>query len=330
MKMISAKAKKKRSRAKKNKVSQPEASKPQPVVKTKVPPTVSSKVLNSYMRTICGITDPFCEHARGAKYFDESSIRTLPFTIEQNAVISTGASGEAGFVCLPNVTYSSIVFPNSIVGSVMNFTSMPAAVVPVLSEVSKFRIVSCGYRIKRISPSLTTSGMVYLREFAVENSSAMGAISGNTYGCSLARDIPLIDCSDVPVVVPHTSQVPQHFYSPSAVSPTNFVNAWSAPGFCPTTVLLTGGPANTNVLHVTYIMHLEYQFEDGAALALAATQPSMPNPSVQKIAASITASPAVHKIESTSVLSSKIEELASKALSSIGVVALDTAMGLLF
>ena len=295
------------------------------VVKSK-PSTVSLRGLKD---RVCGLSDPFCEHARGAKYMDESSTKTLSYTIEENFVMGTNASGLDGMLICPSVAASSLVTPNSMTGTQLNFTTNRATVVPLLTGVSKFRIVSAGYKIKCIAPALTASGVVYLRTFAVEDASAMATIPGATYACSSYMDIPLVDCKDVSVIIPHTSQVPQHFYVPTLVSPSTSVTAWSAPGFCPTTICVSGGPASTPVLHITYVMHVEYTFADGEALALAATSPPKMNDIVLKVAGQVTSDASTTYETSSAKLAKRIEDKAFAALEKFGEMALTGAMGLL-
>lgn len=307
-------------------VTKKAAEKKPKVVKPKIP---SSVAIRGLKERVCGLSDPFCEHARGAKYMDESSTKTLSYTIEENFVMGTNASGLDGMLFCPSVVYSSLVTPNSLTGTQLNFTTNRAAVVPLLTGVSKFRIVSAGYKIKCIAPALTASGVVYLRTFAVEDSSAMSTIPGATYACSSYMDIPLVDCKDVTVIIPHTSQVPQHFYVPSLISPSPTVTAWSAPGFCPTTICVSGGPASTPVLHITYVMHVEYTFADGEALALAATPPPKMNDMVLRVAGQVTSDPTTTYETSSSKLAKRIEDKALAALEKFGEMALTSAVGLL-
>jgi hypothetical protein len=239
---------------------------------------------------VCGLTDPFCGHASGAKYPDDTSLRSLPYTVHYNTTVGSDANGNLGLLVWPTWFYSSFVGGAVNVGGdtftpSLNF-SVP--VVPVLTGQSKARIVSMGIRVRNVAPALTASGMVYLRSFPAELAASLVTIQGTSYMASQSKDVPLIECRDEAVVFEHSSQMPQIFYDGNLQHPTPAVVTAVASGFLPVTIMGNGLPASTPCLQVELVMHMEYLFQDNAALALAATPPPTSNALVTSVAAKIT------------------------------------------
>ena len=221
---------------------------------------------------VCGLTDPFCEHAYGARYPDDSSSRTLPFTVRQREILTSNPSGEKGLLVAPAINFSPFAVSTAVTGTVLTFVSYDAAVVPVLTGTSEFRIVSVGMILRNVAPMLTASGMVSVRSWA-QDGNGIASIDGQSYGASKVVDVALTELKDMHIVFEHTSQMPQAFYDPAIVSPTNAVGTWTNPGFNPITIFVNGCPASTAVISVEYVMHVELKFGDSSALLLA-TVPS--------------------------------------------------------
>lgn len=262
----------------------------------------------------CGLVNPFCPEARGSKYPDDSSVRTLPFTLQQEAVLGSDGAGFLGAFVLPTIAYSPLVTA-AVAAPQINATFLDAPVVPVLTGTSKFRIVSMGYKLRNIAPALTASGMISIRTFSQEDgSSGITSTSGNTYSASGVQNIALTNLVDQLVNVPHTSQMPQTFYDPSVVSPTNLINDWMAPGFCYSTIYGAGLPLNTDCIHIEIIIHLELMFEEGAALQLAAGNAPTANPILKQIAASVSSSASHIFSESVSEFGTYVKKTIVRAI----------------
>jgi len=262
---------------------------------------------------VCGLLDPFCPHANGAKYPDASSVRTLAFQIHQEAIMTTGPAGASGIVIVPTIEKNSIVGSN-VTGSVMATTVMTAPVVPKLTGASKYRIVSAGFRLSSIAAPLTASGMVHIRSFQVEDGDSLNPMDGTTYTASKSVNVPLNRLADQIIVFQRTSQRREEFYVPGDTNPTNSINDWVAPGFCPVSVLLTGGPADAGSIHVEVIYNIEYLFEEGAALQLAATPAPRSHPVVTEAASFVSSLGSQVFADSTDALARGIRVAASTAL----------------
>jgi hypothetical protein len=170
------------------------------------------------------------------------------------------------------------------------FTVTPAVnfnpeLVAPLAGASGYRIVSAGFKLRRISPMLTTSGTVFVRSHAVTSGSEFQpTYLGDTYQASKTVDIALQDCSEACFIFEHSSQMPQVFYPFS----TNALVTADLAGFLPMTVSVSGGPVTTGVLQMELIVNIEYVFSPSAPLALAATPAPPGNALVTTVANRIT------------------------------------------
>lgn len=225
----------------------------------------------SVVSNVCGLVDPFCTHARGCKYPDDSSTRTLPWSSHGRFTIVSGPAGTAGALFMP--TYANL--PN------VNLASYPtAAGVMVVSTatadadkiagVNNYRIVSAGFKLRSVVAPLNASGMVHLRSWGVESMTELGfGFNGLTYGANDSVDVRLQDCRDLAAVSAHTAAMPQLFYAQDDYSTD--VATWAMPGFRPVSILLLGVPADSIVAEVEYFVHYELTFEAGQQLAILAT-----------------------------------------------------------
>lgn len=254
---------------------------PQPQKQRMLPST-------SQVTQTCGLVDPFCEHARGAKYPDESSSRTLPFSFNFSKTFSTDAVGSLGFTFFPRIANDgsgqinvATMSSYNVATSNVNFAT---ADVPVLANMNRYRVVSCGVRVKRISSPLTTTGMLYIRSYAESGFGNMNVYNVDTFSASKVVNVPLIDAKDVAIINEHSSQPPQLFYQPTTNPASNFLGA----GFNPISIGVVGGPLSVAVIFVEFYMHVEYIFDDAGALALAATPPPVYSSLVNTITRDVT------------------------------------------
>lgn len=227
-----------------------------------------SKIPKTLVSRVCGLVDPFCEHAFGTKYPDDSSIRTLAVTERQRFTLVSAPDGTSGFMFVPSFANNSILGANASVGGVVtlgNFTINSEA----LADASQFRIVSAGMIIRRISAPLTSSGMVHVRGIPIESGAPTSDFDVTAYNVTSSIDMPLQDCKELVVIAPHSSQMPQTFYN-VANAPTSITD-WTATGFTNTLVGVTGVPASTPVLDVEVVVHIELVFTNESYLNRMAT-----------------------------------------------------------
>lgn len=235
---------------------------------------------------ICGITDPFCNHAKGAKYPDNSSSRTLPYPLRARGGLSTTAAGIGGFLWHPQYSFSPITYPSSYAGSVMSLNNFP--IQTLVAGPSTYRIVTSGFIVRNICAPLTASGMVHIRWFANPSGAHYGSVDGLTYNCSNSIDIPLQDCKELVVITTRSPRMPQLFNE--VVNDTGVVTTIIDNGFCPITVYVDGCPATTSVLDIEYLINYELTFPDSDGLSMLGTPPPPANALVTQAAAVVTSS----------------------------------------
>jgi len=225
---------------------------------------------------VCGIVDPFCDHAMGAKYPDDSSTRTLPYTMRTLAYLSTDANGDGGFILLPQYSYNP--YTNMATGTLPNVTTwgnFNTSGAPGIAGVDSYRIVSIGVKLRNIVAPLSSSGIVSLRTFPHTSGANLEPLNYTTYNCSQSGNVALQHCKEYTIVVPHTAQMPQVFYKTADDSAS--VAGWNAKGFEPVTIYVSGAAASTNVLAIETVIHYELTFDDSSGLQQAATPPPPAN-----------------------------------------------------
>lgn len=234
---------------------------------------------------VCGITDPFCPHAVGAKYPDASSVRTLPYTRKLRYVLSTDASGYANIFINPQYSYypysTNNVYTGNTITSWNHFTSYST-----IAGVHGYRIVSAGYILRHIVSPLNSAGMVHIRQYGTENCALLAPLDTTTYNATSAVSVAVQDLKETAVVLQRTSQMPQTFYLQS--TDTQIMGNSTTHGFATSTVAISGAPANTAILEIEFFINFELIFDDGSDLAQVATPPPPSNAVVSMAASRVT------------------------------------------
>lgn len=237
------------------------------------------------VRQICGLSDPFCSHANGAKYPDPSGVRTLPFTRRLRTVLATDASGYANLLINPQWAFQPHAAVNVWTGNAVTSWSNYAGA-GAIAGVIGYRIVSTGYLCRRISAPLSSSGLLHIRQYAPETLSTAAPIDTTTFNASNHLTIALQDAKEVAVMLERTSQMPQTFYNPN--NDVSAVASSSTHGFAYSTISLSGAPATTACLDIEIIINFEVIFEDSSDLAQVATPAVPANSTVTEAAAKVT------------------------------------------
>lgn len=234
---------------------------------------------------VCGITDPFCVHAGGAKYPDQSSVRTLPYTRRLRYTLVSDVNGYANLIIMPQ--YAQLPYANQNVyagNAVTSWSNFGAA--STISGVSGYRIVSSGYVVRHVVSPLNSAGMVYIREYGTENNLLIAPIDTTTYNATAVSNVSVQDAKEIAVVLQRTSQMPQTFYSPTTDS-ANVGNATTR-GFTASTIGIAGAPASTPILEIEFVINFELMFADDSDLAQVATPPPAYSGALTNAAATVT------------------------------------------
>jgi hypothetical protein len=237
------------------------------------------------VHSICGLTDPFCAHANGAKYPDDSSARTLAYTFRGRKSLATDANGECAYLWFPQYAYQPITFASARTGGgVTAWTDFPASA--YLSGTASYRIVSAGYILRSITAPLNASGIVSVRDYAAVPD-RLTTVDMTTFNANATADIPLRLLNNFASISSHSSKMPQIFY-PVGDDSAAIGSVSTERGFNPQTIFVTGAPINTTVITMEYVIHFELIFPDDQGLAQACTPPPPANSLITQSAARVT------------------------------------------
>lgn len=229
-----------------------------------------NKIPKAYLSAICGLADPFCTHAIGAKYPDNSPVRTNTYSARGSTQLVVDTGGEGTYLFMPQYSYGPLTYPSTGSGSLVTaWTAFPAY--SPIADVANYRINSVGFTLKCTLAPLNASGMVYLRGYATEDLIKMGAVDVTTYNASWCKNVPLRLMDDTAVLLQHTSQLPQVFYR--TINDNTAVTNSSSKGFAPVTIYINGAPASSAPITIEWVINYELVFEDSSGSAQMATPP---------------------------------------------------------
>lgn len=233
---------------------------------------------------VCGITDPFCHHASGAKYPDFSSVRTLPYTRRVRTTLASNASGVANMLIYPQYGYQPFTTAPAATGTAVSGWSDFAAY-STIAGVNQYRIVSAGFIVRHIVSPLNSAGIVYIRQYGADSGATLGAVDTATYNATAVSNVPVQDAREIAVVLQHTAQMPQTFY-PLATDAAVVTNV-PTKGYVFSTVSISGAPASTAIVEIEFVTNYELMFDDASELSQVATLPPASNTVITGAAAHV-------------------------------------------
>jgi hypothetical protein len=199
----------------------------------------------------------------------------MTYTTHKLAYLTTDGSGNGGLLLTPQYMDFAATVCTATSGGVLTPATNFTAEIPV-GDVSRYRIVSAGYKISSVAAPLNASGTVGIRCRNDVGGGNYAAIEGLAYGVADYIDIPLRLADGVAVVPTRLTNPRPEFFTATAGG--GLVTSWSAPGYGAVTITLTGGPASTACLAVEILIHYELIFDEAAGMTLAMTPSPPSNP----------------------------------------------------
>lgn len=238
----------------------------------KTPTKKKTKIPKQVIDRTCGLVDPFCPHAVGAKYPDDSSYKTLAHTFKYTQNITTTANGDVAYLFWPQ--YGRQDWTTALSGSGPSITAWNTISTDsgAFSEADSYRIVSAGFVVRSIVAPLEASGMINIRSWPVENGSNMGVVDTSGYNSTASINVPLRKVDQVTCISQHTSAPPANFY-PIVDGPSQDVTDVPGNGFGPVTIYVSGAPVSQVVLQVECIVHYELTMKPESNMQQIATRP---------------------------------------------------------
>lgn len=213
---------------------------------------------------VCGQTDPFCQHAVGAKMFDRSSAPSITIQCRAFATITSDASGYAAW-SFSGDPFQGYALAGLTAGAVTSWfaASKPSEWTNFISpNMLQYRIVSSGFRLFCTAAPLSASGTLMVATLSDLPSATIGmTISSNLY-TEVARY----------TIAGHESV--WHSKPVSAGQYTEYVNVAAGNGSNGVTnalVYIAGAPASTSMLSVEMIWNVECTPDTNNGMARMAT-----------------------------------------------------------
>jgi hypothetical protein len=257
--------------------------------KTRLPMMVGKA--SGLVRAICTITDPFCNSALGSKYPDTGSTRTLAWTVDTWATVTTDAYGR-GAIFLgsdPENFSSAATGFLATTGAQINLSSVPITapnyntfILP--GTATEWRLVSKGLQVRSIMSMMNNQGSIGI--IAIPFSP--GSIS---FGGSSPIDLDATNYADNQRISANSGKelsaiafqdgVTSKIFQQSVISSLG-TSQVSSGGTEVLVAYITGGPASTAAIQVRMVAHYELAFAAGTLYNQLATPMAVDNPIAQK------------------------------------------------
>lgn len=272
-------------------------------------PTVTPQMLSR----VCGLTDPFCDHAKGARYHDGNGTHSLAYPQKRMIPLATNANGELAMLLLPNYNNEWYLFGTTAGG--VNTYSGTMTGAPVLGNVSNYRIVSWGFTIKHVTTPLTASGLISIRGLGSQLGTSYGNVDGHTLNADVISDIPLQDCKNVAVVGRRANNTSAFYTAPNSTAvvgstPINYFG----PGWDVYQIYITGAPASVTVAYLELTLNFEIILDDFTGMAQLMTPPPPSNALLETASAAVTSTATSVFTSGINTASAYIKRAAATAL----------------
>jgi len=270
---------------------------------------------------VCSITDPFCIHAKNAKYPDGKGIGSLPMQLRSTQNITTGTTalssqGGACYVftgslpfCLNGSTDATTSAGNWRLSAV---NSNPFAATNFTSYADKYRIVSWGIIIRSIVAATTAQGFITvsrLNDFpAISTDQPIGSMIGVE-----VKNYPIVPGMEIHVTGLRIGADSERFVSLDTSTTDNI-------GWDTIKVELTGAASvdSVKVLNVELVYNVEFTLLlANQALSQFVTPPKPANNTVLQASARMQSNVSTIMESGSAKVGSFLEKAASTALDDI-------------
>lgn len=260
-------------------------------------------------RTVCSVTDPFCIHAKGGRWTDETNIPSLPFQTRGQIACTTNANGHFCAIMVPDWAggyATSAVEAGGVFTFAGNLTQFDSTFAP-----HQYRLVTGGWKFISTAAPMTAQGTV------------IGIEWGGGYG-------------DATALQPWSFKVPARYSQPLAVySPLSYmhrpagptsrvfnqyaaaavpVNGFSTNDWSWSSLSIQGGPASTTVGYIEWTYNWELTFEENSSYNAFLTKPPGLNPLVNTVSSHVQSERPPFYTGTAEAVSNAVGRLAVKAL----------------
>lgn len=282
----------------------------------------NNNVSRGYKSQICGMSDPFCDHALGSKHHDGGSARTLSFPQHQRVRMQTTNTGLASLIVIPSYKYKSCSVAETLGASDAAWFSQER-VHSGSPECSTVRLVSYGIVVRNVVAPLHASGMVRIRGFASKDAwTLVTGVDVATYNCDFSSDVPLYSTKETCVIGRRVDDSVKLFKTPLQLDPDHTPQSNTGTGFGFIVVSVDGGPDSYPCLDVEVFLHWEITFRDTDELQQITTASLPQNVLVETATRSITSYSQNVFTAGLNAASTYIERLAERAIAQYGVGAM--------
>lgn len=203
------------------------------------------------MEMVCGLTDPFCKAAKGARWPDGLGQDAMTGQVRgHQSLVTYGNGTQLGFYT-PSISY------NNMLASAANPFAMPAALSAtpggqaVTAYSSTYRIVSAGIIIRNIASAFTTAGFIIVTRHPKLPAFSANIIAGSVYGTT-ASTHSLHAGMEVPLIFKEIGTNSRTFQNANTttVQPDN---GWDVIG-----IEIVGAPVSLVMLDIELVVNVEF------------------------------------------------------------------------
>jgi len=221
---------------------------------------------------VCSITDPFCDGARGQKWPDSSSTKTVSIMVRGSQLMTCDAAGAAGSIFIPrwSTGYSAATTMTGALGAMGTVaipSGFPGSVIP-----QSYRLVCGGLKISCLLSRMNAAGTFSVTTIPAGNSLDLSGMNFGDYQNEDNAFYPMSSLIDknLYVIFKSAGNEARQFNPIITTTANTAVNTYD---WCPVALAVLGGQASVINVRVEYIYHFEVLFSRADQLSTLGTTP---------------------------------------------------------
>jgi hypothetical protein len=236
------------------------------------------RISKSLMEKVCGVTDPFCDAARGARWTDGNSLATVPYSVRGHAPITTFSNGTNIVFCTPvNAPFNTLLTAGQTAG-IYTLAASPissSGVVNFPTYFTGYRVVTAGIVIRSLQPVSTTSGYLIVTRTSSMPLYGTTVVNGNCIN-STVNTYPIQPGMEIPIIFRPLGIAARDFVQFTSVATTQL----NDPSWDVISIEMIGGPNAVPTIDLEYYYNYEMELPSGSVLAATMSNNVPPDPVV--------------------------------------------------
>lgn len=238
-----------------------------------------------FYQKICGVTDPFCDHALGARWPDGNALSSLPYRNRTHGTVTSFANGGTVVDFQPDNMPWGFLSPTSYAAG---YYVMPSTYTSITGSVAlptyftEYRIVSSGVVIRNLMTVMNTSGYLIISRSTTPTTFGASVAAGTTSFQSVLT-VPITPGMEICIANTPLGSFSRAFHPFTSSSLSQYIS----PNWDVIRIEVVGAAPSSSVLDLEFFTSIECLLPVGSVLSQTSPPVLEDNVFIQHVSARI-------------------------------------------